>query len=108
MEQAFKCMNHWLTVIPCTANNSVLGKDEFWDMVVLQNKLIPKDLLQHCNGISPLAIFDDLIISKGRGGEKKGKCPNTINAKAGKEKKDTEVQVIKRRDKDNDSSLYRD
>eukprot|EP00957_Ditylum_brightwellii_P112778 8597810-Ditylum_brightwellii.AAC.1 len=50
VEHASKNMNHWFTVVPCTANNSVLGKDKFWDMVMLQYKLIPKDLPQYYNG----------------------------------------------------------
>eukprot|EP00957_Ditylum_brightwellii_P028497 2151276-Ditylum_brightwellii.AAC.1 len=42
-------MNHWLTVVPNTENSTVLGRDEFWDIVLLQYKLIPKDLLEYCN-----------------------------------------------------------
>eukprot|EP00957_Ditylum_brightwellii_P142961 10892748-Ditylum_brightwellii.AAC.1 len=50
VEHTSKAMNHWLTVVPCTDNNFVLGKDEFQDMMMLQYKLIPKDLLEYCNG----------------------------------------------------------
>eukprot|EP00957_Ditylum_brightwellii_P136116 10380728-Ditylum_brightwellii.AAC.1 len=35
MDQASKCMNYWLIVVSCKANNSVLDKDEFQDMVLL-------------------------------------------------------------------------
>eukprot|EP00957_Ditylum_brightwellii_P061285 4651132-Ditylum_brightwellii.AAC.1 len=43
-------MNHWLTVVPHTDNNSVLRKDMFSDVVMLQYKLIPKDMLEDCDG----------------------------------------------------------
>eukprot|EP00957_Ditylum_brightwellii_P079553 6048888-Ditylum_brightwellii.AAC.1 len=35
VEQASKSMNHWLTVVPYIVNNCVVGKDAFWDMVML-------------------------------------------------------------------------
>eukprot|EP00957_Ditylum_brightwellii_P110321 8414272-Ditylum_brightwellii.AAC.1 len=44
-----EALNHWSTVVLHTNNNSVLGNDEFWDMVMLQYKLIPKDLLEYCD-----------------------------------------------------------
>eukprot|EP00957_Ditylum_brightwellii_P139725 10648050-Ditylum_brightwellii.AAC.1 len=35
VERASKAMNHWPTVVPNTENNTVLGRDKFWDMVLL-------------------------------------------------------------------------
>eukprot|EP00957_Ditylum_brightwellii_P112791 8598952-Ditylum_brightwellii.AAC.1 len=29
LDRACKCMNHWINMVPCTANNSFLGKDKF-------------------------------------------------------------------------------
>eukprot|EP00957_Ditylum_brightwellii_P108978 8312883-Ditylum_brightwellii.AAC.1 len=76
VECASMRMNHWLTVVPCTANNSVMGNDELWDMYVLQCKTggligahnddYRDDLgLIATQAFSPSAICDDPIISKG-------------------------------------------
>ena len=43
-------MNHWINVVPRTANNSVLGKDEFRDMIMLRYQITPKDLPTVCDG----------------------------------------------------------
>eukprot|EP00957_Ditylum_brightwellii_P156270 11894185-Ditylum_brightwellii.AAC.1 len=42
-------MNHWINVVPCTANNSVLGKDKFRDMIMHQYQITPKDLPTVCD-----------------------------------------------------------
>eukprot|EP00957_Ditylum_brightwellii_P012644 955597-Ditylum_brightwellii.AAC.1 len=34
----------WLTAVPNVANDSILGKAKFWDMVLLKYKIVPKDL----------------------------------------------------------------
>eukprot|EP00957_Ditylum_brightwellii_P177716 13537558-Ditylum_brightwellii.AAC.1 len=44
MERSTKCLNQWLTVVPNSDNNLVLGKDKFSNMVLLQHKILPKDL----------------------------------------------------------------
>eukprot|EP00957_Ditylum_brightwellii_P023859 1799652-Ditylum_brightwellii.AAC.1 len=50
IKRAGKCMNHWINVVSCTANNSVLGKDKFQDMILLWYQITPKDLPTICNG----------------------------------------------------------
>eukprot|EP00957_Ditylum_brightwellii_P058067 4403627-Ditylum_brightwellii.AAC.1 len=52
VERAGKCMNHWINVVPRTANNLVLGKDKFCDMLMLQYQITPKDLPTICDGCS--------------------------------------------------------
>eukprot|EP00957_Ditylum_brightwellii_P161107 12266482-Ditylum_brightwellii.AAC.1 len=49
MDRAGKCMNHWINMVPCTANNSVLGKDKFCGMIMHQYQITPKDLPTICN-----------------------------------------------------------
>eukprot|EP00957_Ditylum_brightwellii_P063225 4799160-Ditylum_brightwellii.AAC.1 len=44
VEHAVKCTNHWLHVVPYAANNSVLGRDEFCNMVLLRYQITPNDL----------------------------------------------------------------
>eukprot|EP00957_Ditylum_brightwellii_P098894 7533750-Ditylum_brightwellii.AAC.1 len=114
-------------------------------MVLLQYKLIPKDLLEYCDRcgkkyslqhvlqcktggligarhdnyrddlgsvasqvFSPSAICNNPIISKGRDSKKKGRNPETTYDKTGKEKEDKDVCAIMRKDKDNNSKLFRD
>eukprot|EP00957_Ditylum_brightwellii_P167053 12717458-Ditylum_brightwellii.AAC.1 len=57
---------------------------------------------------SPSAIHGDPIISKCWDSKKKGRKSKTTHTKTGKEEEDKEVCVIKKKDKDNDSSLYGD
>eukprot|EP00957_Ditylum_brightwellii_P142343 10844449-Ditylum_brightwellii.AAC.1 len=57
---------------------------------------------------SPSAIWGNPIISKGQDSKKKGRNSKTTHAKTSKEKEDEGVCVIKRKDNDNDSSLYGD
>eukprot|EP00957_Ditylum_brightwellii_P058820 4459498-Ditylum_brightwellii.AAC.2 len=45
-----KSLNHWISVVPCMANNTVLGKDEFRDIISYRYKITPKDLPAICNG----------------------------------------------------------
>eukprot|EP00957_Ditylum_brightwellii_P152095 11580395-Ditylum_brightwellii.AAC.1 len=44
VERAGKAMNNWLTVVPCTANNFVLNREEFCDQVLMQHIITPKGL----------------------------------------------------------------
>eukprot|EP00957_Ditylum_brightwellii_P010318 780060-Ditylum_brightwellii.AAC.1 len=110
-------MNHWLTVVPNTENNTVLGRDDLQH--VLQCKtggLIGArhdDYRDNLGSVvsqvfSPLAIHNGPIISKGPDSKKKGGNSKTMHAKTGKEKEGKDVHVTKRKDKDNDSSLYGD
>eukprot|EP00957_Ditylum_brightwellii_P112129 8549447-Ditylum_brightwellii.AAC.1 len=50
VKRSTKCLNQWLTVAPNTENNSILGKDKFCNMVLLQYKIILKDLPKVCDG----------------------------------------------------------
>eukprot|EP00957_Ditylum_brightwellii_P025867 1956998-Ditylum_brightwellii.AAC.1 len=50
VERAGNCMNHWINVVPHAANNSVLGKDKFHDMVMLRYQITSKDLPTICDG----------------------------------------------------------
>eukprot|EP00957_Ditylum_brightwellii_P032354 2450946-Ditylum_brightwellii.AAC.1 len=43
-------MNHWISVVPCTANTSVLSRDKSCDMVLLWYQITSKDLPIVCNG----------------------------------------------------------
>eukprot|EP00957_Ditylum_brightwellii_P079271 6028207-Ditylum_brightwellii.AAC.2 len=52
INQVAKCLDHWTSVTPHTPNKYVLVKDKFQDMILLQYNIIPKDLLQSCNGCS--------------------------------------------------------
>eukprot|EP00957_Ditylum_brightwellii_P102251 7794589-Ditylum_brightwellii.AAC.1 len=49
LEHASKSLNHWISVVPCSANNSVLGKDEFRDMILYCYRITPKDLPAICS-----------------------------------------------------------
>eukprot|EP00957_Ditylum_brightwellii_P069695 5292808-Ditylum_brightwellii.AAC.1 len=64
VEQAGKCMNHWLNVVPCTANNSILGRNEFWDMVLLRYQITPKDLPTACNDCGKKYILQHALQCK--------------------------------------------
>eukprot|EP00957_Ditylum_brightwellii_P153811 11707301-Ditylum_brightwellii.AAC.1 len=44
MERARKVMNNWLTVVPRTANYSVLNKEEFRDQVLMRYLMAPNGL----------------------------------------------------------------
>eukprot|EP00957_Ditylum_brightwellii_P124774 9510951-Ditylum_brightwellii.AAC.1 len=50
LDRASKSLNHWISVVPCSANNSVLGKDEFRDMILYCYRTTPKDLPEIGNG----------------------------------------------------------
>eukprot|EP00957_Ditylum_brightwellii_P165919 12633097-Ditylum_brightwellii.AAC.1 len=41
-------MSNWLTVVPCTANNSVLNKEEFRDQVLMRCLITPNGLPTVC------------------------------------------------------------
>eukprot|EP00957_Ditylum_brightwellii_P158134 12036538-Ditylum_brightwellii.AAC.1 len=57
---------------------------------------------------SPSAIHNDSIISNCHNSKKKGKKSKTTHAKTGKIKEDKKVSVFRKKDKDNNSSLYGD
>eukprot|EP00957_Ditylum_brightwellii_P134640 10264401-Ditylum_brightwellii.AAC.1 len=44
IERTEKAINNWLMVVPCTANNSVLNREEFRHQVLMQYIIIPKGL----------------------------------------------------------------
>jgi hypothetical protein len=50
LDRASKSLNHWISVVPCSANKSVLGKDEFRDMILYCYRITPKDLPEICDG----------------------------------------------------------
>eukprot|EP00957_Ditylum_brightwellii_P019144 1442995-Ditylum_brightwellii.AAC.1 len=50
LDHGSKSLNHWISVVPCLANNTVLGKDKFRDMIFYCYRSIPKDLPAICNG----------------------------------------------------------
>eukprot|EP00957_Ditylum_brightwellii_P074452 5657001-Ditylum_brightwellii.AAC.1 len=50
LDCASKSLNLWISVLPCLANNSMLGKDEFKDMIIYCYRITPKDLPAICNG----------------------------------------------------------
>ena len=50
LDRASKSLNHWISVVPCSANKSVLGKDEFRDMILYCYRITPKDLPAICDG----------------------------------------------------------
>eukprot|EP00957_Ditylum_brightwellii_P019622 1480475-Ditylum_brightwellii.AAC.2 len=50
LDRASKSLNHWILVVPCLANNSILGKDGFRDMIMYCYRITPKDLPAICGG----------------------------------------------------------
>eukprot|EP00957_Ditylum_brightwellii_P140030 10669629-Ditylum_brightwellii.AAC.1 len=50
VERSTKYLNQWLNVVPNAKNNSILGKDKFCNMILLQYEIIPKDLPKVCDG----------------------------------------------------------
>eukprot|EP00957_Ditylum_brightwellii_P182314 13889192-Ditylum_brightwellii.AAC.1 len=50
VERSTKYLNQWLTVVPNAVDNSVLGKDKFCNTILLQYKIVPKELPKGCDG----------------------------------------------------------
>eukprot|EP00957_Ditylum_brightwellii_P191005 14543737-Ditylum_brightwellii.AAC.1 len=49
IERAEKAFNQWLLVVLHTADNTVLGKEEFCDQVLMRYIIMPKDLPKVCD-----------------------------------------------------------
>eukprot|EP00957_Ditylum_brightwellii_P196853 14998257-Ditylum_brightwellii.AAC.1 len=121
VERSTKCLNQWLTVVPNAKNNSILGKDEFRDMVLLQYNVYPRtspSLITACRNKSrddlgltvsqaytPSAIRNDPRVLTCRECSVKGECPESAGPQA---PQDLSVQVIKPKDKQKDPNLYGD
>eukprot|EP00957_Ditylum_brightwellii_P001001 79979-Ditylum_brightwellii.AAC.2 len=68
MERAGKCMNHWINVVHCTSNNSVLGRGNLhYALQCMKGGLIGGRHDDYCNDLglvagqaySPSSIYDD-------------------------------------------------
>eukprot|EP00957_Ditylum_brightwellii_P162587 12380516-Ditylum_brightwellii.AAC.1 len=112
MEKSTKCLNQWLTVVPNAENNSILGKDEFCDTVLLRlldhslPQQIKNDLgLTASQAYTPSAIRDNPKVLTCQECSVAGECPETTRPQA---PQDLPAKVIKPKDKEKDPNIYGD
>eukprot|EP00957_Ditylum_brightwellii_P094362 7184884-Ditylum_brightwellii.AAC.1 len=114
VERSTLCLNQWLTVVPNVANNSILGKDKFRDIVLLWYKIVPKDLPKVCDGCDKQHTFQHTLQCK-KGGLI-GACHDKARDDLGltatqaypQDTPDPVVSIIMLKDKAKDPNLYGD
>eukprot|EP00957_Ditylum_brightwellii_P010675 808300-Ditylum_brightwellii.AAC.1 len=114
VERPMLCLNQWLTVIPNVANNSILVKDEFWDMVLLWYKIVPKDLPKVCDGCGKFHSLQHALQCKKGGliGAHRNEARDDLGLTASwtysQATSAPAVSIIKPKDKEKAPNLYGD